>query len=153
MTGYPQYQRDGLAGALALHLCVYCFVGGCGAFGLYELLQPTRSINPGLAAYKPPPATVIRFGASPSDNAPSYPIPAEPVVAGAPLLTSEPETTGRSIPTFEQKAPDTPTRPRREARKPNQTKTVRREVKSEPSTARVACIASYDSSGAQTGGC
>jgi hypothetical protein len=153
MTGYPQYQREGLAGALALHLCVYCFVGGCGALGLYELLQPTRSINPGLAAYKPPPARVIRFGASPSDTAPSYPIPAEPVVAGVPLLTSEPETTARSIPTFEQKAPDTATRPRREARKPNQTKTVRREVKSEPSTARVACIARYDSSGAQTGGC
>jgi hypothetical protein len=153
MTGYPQYQRDGLAGALAFHLWVYCFVVGCGAFGLYELLQPTRSTNPGLAAYKPPPATVIRFGGSPSDNAPSYPIPAEPVGAGATVLTSEPETTGRSIPTLEQKAPDTPTRPRREARKPNQTKPVGREVKSEPYTARVACIARYDSSGAQTGGC
>ena len=148
MTGYRQHERDGLAGALALQLLAYCVVGGCGALGLYELLQPTRSTNPGLAAYKPPPATVIRFGASPS-----YPIPAEPVVAGAPLLTSEPETTGRSIPTFEQKAPDTATRPRREARKPNQTKPVHREVKSEPSTARVACIARYDSSGAQTGGC
>src|SRR4051812_19646140 len=45
MAVYPQYQRDGLAGALAIHLCLYCAVGGCFAFGLYELLQPTRFVN------------------------------------------------------------------------------------------------------------
>jgi hypothetical protein len=149
MAGYPRYQGDGLAGALAIHLCIYCFVGGCFAFGLYELLQPTRSINPGLAAYKPPPATVISYGTSSSQAAPSYPVPMEPVAAAA-LLTPEPETTGRSMPLPEQ-ARDTPSRPRREVK----TKTGRREVKSEPSrgTARVACIARYDSSGAQTGSC
>src|SRR4051812_33457848 len=55
MALYPQYERDGLAGALAIHLCLYVAVGGCFALGLYELLQPARVGNPGLAAYQPPP--------------------------------------------------------------------------------------------------
>src|SRR3954452_16397314 len=54
---------SGLAGALAIHLCL-CAIGGCFAFGLYELLQPTRVNNPGIANYKPPPATVIAYGPS-----------------------------------------------------------------------------------------
>jgi hypothetical protein len=155
MAGYAQYQGNGVAGVLALHLGLYAFVAGCYSFSLYELMQPAQTVNPGLAAYKPPPATVIGYGASLPHGAQSHPVPSEPVVLAAPVLTSEPETTERPVPTLEPTAPDTQSRPRREAKKPNPTKTARREVKSEPSRqmARVACIARYDSSGAQTGGC
>ena len=94
MAVYPQYQRDGLAGALAIHLCIYCAVGGCFAFGLYELLQPTRFVNPGIAAYKPSPATVIAYG--PSSGLP----PPPDVTVPAPVVTddiaSRPEPTVRS---------------------------------------------------------
>ena len=126
------------------------------AFGLYTLLQPTRSINPGLAAYKPPPATVTSFGASSLQPTHSDPVPPEPVVAAAQLLLPDVETTGRSMSPPEHKAPDAPPRQRRQSNKPNETKTtVRRDVQPEPSrqTARVACITRYDSSGAQTGPC
>jgi hypothetical protein len=47
------------------------------------------------------------------------------------------------MPPPEQKAPDAPPRQRRQAKKPNETKTtLQRDVKPEPSrqTARVACI-------------
>jgi hypothetical protein len=94
MAPYAQYQRDGLAGALAIHLCLYCAVGGCFAFGLYGLLQPTRFVNPGIAAYHPPPATVIAYG--PSSGLPPPPdvtVP-QPVVAGD--IASRLETTVKS---------------------------------------------------------
>ena len=64
MAGYTRHQGDGLAGALAIHLFLYCAVAGCFFFGLYELLQPTRFNNPGIAAYNPPPRTVIAYGPS-----------------------------------------------------------------------------------------
>ena len=56
---YAPHQREGLAGALAIHLLLYCGIGACFGFGLYELLQPARVGNPGLAMYKPPPRTVL----------------------------------------------------------------------------------------------
>jgi hypothetical protein len=154
MSGYARYQRDGLAGALALHLCLYCCVAGCFAFGLYELMQPTRSNNPGLAAYKPPPATVITYGL-PSRLVPSHPVTIAQPVATADLITSELETTGRSTHSPEPNAMETPPSPRREADKSKEAKKLRREVKSEPPTRRerVACIPRYDSSGAQSSPC
>ena len=50
-------QRDshGVAGALAMHLCVYCAVGACFALALYYLMQPTRLPNPGMAAHNASP--------------------------------------------------------------------------------------------------
>jgi len=42
-----------------------CLVVGCFFIGLYELLQPERYANPGIAAYKPPPATVILYPQQP----------------------------------------------------------------------------------------
>ena len=39
-----------MAAALAIHLCVYCAVGGLFALVLYYLMQPTRLPNPGIAA-------------------------------------------------------------------------------------------------------
>jgi hypothetical protein len=64
---HPQYERDGLPGALAIHLCIYLAVGGCFAFGLYELLQPARVSNPGLAAYQPPQRVLATISAPPRD--------------------------------------------------------------------------------------
>ena len=53
-----QRESDGVAAALAIHLCVYCAVGGLFALGLYYLMQPTRLPNPGIAALKSSPTTV-----------------------------------------------------------------------------------------------
>jgi hypothetical protein len=53
-----QRESDGLAAALAIHLCVYCAVGGLFALGLYYLMQPTRLPNPGIAALNASPITL-----------------------------------------------------------------------------------------------
>jgi hypothetical protein len=53
-------ERDshGVAGALAMHLCVYCAVGACFALALYYLMQPSRLPNPGMAAHNLSPRTL-----------------------------------------------------------------------------------------------
>jgi hypothetical protein len=53
-----QRESDGVAAALAIHLCVYCAVGGLFALVLYYLMQPTRLPNPGVAALKASPTTI-----------------------------------------------------------------------------------------------
>jgi hypothetical protein len=53
-----QRESDGVAAALAIHLCVYCAVGGLFALGLYCLMQPTRLPNPGIAALNASPITL-----------------------------------------------------------------------------------------------
>ena len=47
-----------MAAALAIHLCVYCAVGGLFALVLYYLMLPTRLPNPGIAALKPSAPTI-----------------------------------------------------------------------------------------------
>jgi len=42
---------DGVAGALAMHLCLYCAVAACFALVLYYFMHPTRLPNPGMAAH------------------------------------------------------------------------------------------------------
>jgi hypothetical protein len=79
---------DGVTAALAEHFCMYCAGAGFIAFVLYYSMQPTRLINPGLAAYKPPSRTVVTYAG---------PLPTEreaitPAAMGAP----EPETVGAS---------------------------------------------------------
>ena len=59
-TRYRQ-ESDGLGVALGIHLSIYSFVFVLFSAGLYSLLQPKQVANPGLAAYKPPPATVISY--------------------------------------------------------------------------------------------
>src|SRR4029077_18751950 len=53
-----QRESDGVAAALALHLCVYCAVGGLFSVGLYYLMHPTRLPNPGIAALNASPITL-----------------------------------------------------------------------------------------------
>jgi hypothetical protein len=141
-AAYSGYRSDGVTAALGMHLVVYCVVGVCFAFGLYALLQPSRGSNPGLAAYEPPPGTVVRYGKPFLMKS-----VAEPIATVAPI-EQEPETTGRSTPQPELKPTVTaPSRPRT-GKRPN------REVGIEsPKPRGAACIPGYDSSGAQTRPC
>ena len=61
-TGYPQTEESGVA--IVLYLAVCMFVCGLFGFGFYNLFQPRQFPNPGLTAYKPPPATVITYAAT-----------------------------------------------------------------------------------------
>jgi len=60
-----RYQNSGVAAALAMHLAIYAGVGCCFAAVLWWLLQPKVIENQGLAAYKPPPGTVLTHAGSP----------------------------------------------------------------------------------------
>jgi hypothetical protein len=66
------------------------------AFGLYELMQPKRMDNPGLAAYEPASGAAINFTSSAwrLDRPDATPATAEPDVEtiGAPALQSPAET-------------------------------------------------------------
>ena len=152
MADYARDDGRSSAGGLALHLFLYLAVAGGLGFGVYHFFQPVRIQNPGLAAYKPPPATVITPGwstnraASPSADVTATPVAASPI--------PEPETDARS----------TPQPPITEAlvpaqvpahRPPKVAKTSNRHVRAEPlqREQQAACIPSYDSSGAQTHAC
>jgi hypothetical protein len=67
------HPSSGLAGAAAITLGLYVGVGGCFAAGLYWLLQPRVIANPGLAAYKPPPKTMVTYAGSPGAWTPPPP--------------------------------------------------------------------------------
>ena len=130
--------------ALGIHLIVYCAVGACFAFGLYALLQPSRTLNSGLAAYKPPPGTVVTYGKPFLANS-----VAEPTGPIAPI-DPEPTTTSRS--THEPELKPTVTAPSqpRISKRPNRVVRIRIES---PQRRGAACIPAYDSSGAQTRPC
>ena len=100
-TGYPHIKKTGTA--IAIHLAVCMLVYGFFGFGFYKMFQPLQFPNPGLAAYKPPPATVITYAATakliygepaPSETAteePSHDAPDEATRAYAsatPLVTA-----------------------------------------------------------------
>src|SRR5262245_40588352 len=81
---------DGVTAGLAGHFCMYCAGAGLIAFALYYSMQPTRVANPGLAAYKPPPRTVITY---------TVPLTFErETITPAAVAASEPETVGASAP-------------------------------------------------------
>ena len=61
MAKYSGAQTDRLEVALAIHLGIYCAAAACFALGFYALLQPSRHPNPGLSAYKAPPAIVVTY--------------------------------------------------------------------------------------------
>jgi hypothetical protein len=125
MAGYPPRRSDGLDAALAIHLALYCAVGACFALGFYLLLQPSRSANPGLAAYQPPPATVMTvsvpsLGEAAADAPASLAGAPERIAAASPRDTAELSTTGQGEakqPEREAK-PAKAKRPRTASRKP-----------------------------------
>jgi hypothetical protein len=141
IAAYSGHRPEGVTAALGIHLVVYCAVGACFALGLYALMQPTRGSNPGLAAYEPPPGTVVRYGKPFRMKS-----VAEPIAPVAPIAP-ETETTGRATPEPDVKpAVAAPSRPR--------LKRPHREVGMEsPKRRGAACIPAYDSSGAQTRPC
>ena len=77
---------DGLDAALGIYLVVYSVAAACFALGLYALLQPSKSHNPGTAAYNPPPGTVVSY------VAPRYPM-ARPETDGRAAAAAEPAST------------------------------------------------------------
>ena len=87
---------DGVAVALAKHLCMYCAGAGLIAFALYYAMQPTRVANPGLAAYKPPPRTVMTY---------TVPLTFEREATTPAAAASEPETVGASLPEVKKAKP------------------------------------------------
>jgi hypothetical protein len=62
MKARHRTENDGVGVALGIHLIAYALVFGLFALWLHSLLQPRVFANPGLAAYAPPPATVISYG-------------------------------------------------------------------------------------------
>jgi hypothetical protein len=131
--------------ALCMHLCIYCAVAACFGLGFYMFMQPSRSANPGLAAYKPPPATVITSGlpARLSDRERSAPFV---------VMKAEPETDARATPPAQETTPPAPAPlPRSPAK---QTKKPAPQVAAEaPQPPATPCLHGYDSSGAQTRSC
>jgi hypothetical protein len=117
-TGYPQ--TEGTGAAIALYLAVSMFVCGLFGFGFYNMLQPRQIQNPGLAAYRPPPATVINYPAASQF--------AHPQSATSQPPTEEPsdqppeETTGRAVHVAEP-APSMPSTPAAEVKRAPVTRT------------------------------
>ena len=159
MPGAYRQQDDGVGAGLGIHLCLYCAVAGCFALGFYALLQPSRVPNPGLAAFKPLPGTIVTYEQPPPSRKDVAALAAP--LAPAVLTQPELETTGRS--TRQAQEPVSPpqlqmiqppaqqpkAKPRREARSE-----ARSEAKSEsPTQQRAVCLPGYDSSGAQRRSC
>jgi hypothetical protein len=61
-TGYPQTKETGVA--IACYLAVCMSVCGLFGFGFCNMFQPRQFPNPGLTAYKPAPATIIKYAAT-----------------------------------------------------------------------------------------
>ena len=70
-----RHQDVGLAVALGINFGVYAGIVACFAAGLFWLMQPKILQNHGLAAYKPPPGTVVIY----ADPAWLPPAPSEPI--------------------------------------------------------------------------
>jgi hypothetical protein len=79
------HASSGLAGAIAISLGLYLTVGLCLGGGFYWLMQPKVIHNVGVAAYQPPPRTVLGYAPARVD----YPAPTvvEGPVAAAPQQT------------------------------------------------------------------
>jgi hypothetical protein len=148
----PRRDDDGLAAALCIHLCIYCAVAACFGLGFYVFMQPSRSTNLGLTAYKPPPATVITSGlpARLSERERIQPfvvMRAEPQTDARATPPPALETASRSTLQPSAAAP-VPRSPARQAKRPAP------QVAAEaPKPQGSPCLPDYDSSGAQTRSC
>jgi hypothetical protein len=139
---------DGLATALGIHLCLYCAVAACLAYGLYALLQPAHFANPGVAAYQAPPGTVVTYTLPlrlRNDRALGGAAALAPPESQTSAARREGEAFAQSTSPSELEAVAVPSRRPSKARRDIQS------VSAPPQ--RPACIPSYDSSGAQTGAC
>jgi hypothetical protein len=113
-----------VAGALAVHLCIYCVVGACFALALYYLMQPKRLPNPGMAAHNASPPTLNYIEVLRTERE------AAKRNVG---LKQEPETTGASTPQLPEVKPEVGrARAQSTAQNPSRRRSVRR---SEPAEA------------------
>jgi hypothetical protein len=151
MPGAYRQQDNGVNAGLSIHLCLYCAVAACFAVGLYALLQPLRVPNPGLAAFKPLPGTIVTYVQLPPSRKDVAALAAP--IAPAVLTQPELETTGRS--TSQAQEPASPPRVQMVEPPAQQPKAKPcREARSEsPTPQRAVCLPGYDSSGAQTRPC
>jgi len=150
---YSRSRGDGVAGDLALLVSLYLAVAGGFAFGLYELLQPTRYPNWGLAAYTPSAATsVIPRRASNLDK-PQIADLSEPIVIPT-MPATESDTDGRSMP--KPPVAETLVSAQRPPKNTKSVKTFNRLITREAPVIQqqvATCLPRYDSSGAQTQAC
>jgi hypothetical protein len=109
---------SGLTGALAITLGLYVSVGACFAAGLYWLLQPRVIANSGLAAYKPPPKTVMTSAESPSAWMPPPPVVATTMDADVVESPSAAPAPPKKETTKRQAAASQARRPRSQRRDP-----------------------------------
>jgi hypothetical protein len=92
LTAMGTKEPDG-TGSIAICLFVFLSVAGLGALSGYWLMQPRVITNPGLAAYKPPPATrlvplprkmdapeLAELPAAPADGAEAKPHSPQPII-------------------------------------------------------------------------
>jgi type IV secretory pathway VirB10-like protein len=118
--------NTGVAAALAIHLAVYAGVGCCFAIALWWLLQPKVLENAGLAAYKPPPNTVLTHAGAP----------------GPAILPPQPDASAMAtVPApqaAEVVAPPKQETPKQEAKQETRKETKRREAARNPRPRRVA---------------
>jgi hypothetical protein len=110
--GSVRNQDARLAVALGINVGVYAGIVACFAAGLFWLMRPTILQNQGLAAYKPPPGTVVIYS-DPARLPPTLSEPPEtvglaepaPEVAESPVVAPKKEIKKRGAQT-------TPTRER-----------------------------------------
>ena len=115
MHAYPmtRHRIDGRNAAVGIPVAVYLIVLGLSALWFYSLLQPRYIPNPGLAAFKPPPATVMgdempaRLLAQHEQPPPLAEIESPPEEPKITVVESKPE---RIIHVKEPKRPQAPTR-------------------------------------------
>ena len=102
-----RHQDTRLAVALGFNIGVYAGIIACFAAGLFWLMKPTVIQNHGLAAYKPPPGTVVIY-ANPTRLPPALSEPPEtvgmaepaPEVVKSPVVTTKKEIKKRETPTM-----------------------------------------------------
>ena len=94
-TGYPRVEETSTGVDLSILFAVWALVCGLFGFGFYELMQPRQMPNPGLAAFRAPPGTVITYPATAqfSYGQPSIP----PVAASDETSEQAAETTDRAV--------------------------------------------------------
>ena len=91
-TRLPQPEKTGFA--IATHFTVCAFLCGLAIFGFYKLMQPERNANPGIAAYTPPPRTVVNYPAAQFKH--NQTAASSPAIDVPPADKAD-ETTGRAI--------------------------------------------------------
>jgi hypothetical protein len=108
-----RHRIDGRNAAVGIPVAAYLIVLGLSALWFYSLLQPRYIPNPGLAAFKPPPATVMgdempaRLLAQHEQPPPPTEIESPPEEPKITVVESKPE---RIIHVKEPRRPQAPTR-------------------------------------------